>query len=82
MLATLDMLIFVRYNLHMNSIGAAPLVDAVRSNGAAGRIGEERNHENELAQWKQTNPVSTADCGGTDVWLDTAGGGEGAGGDG
>lgn len=50
--------------------------------GVAGRIGEERNHENELAQWKQTNPVSTADCGGTDVWLDAAGGGEGAGGDG
>ena len=41
--------------------------------GVAGRIGEERNHENELAQWKQTNPVSTADCGGADVWLDAAG---------
>ena len=51
----------------MNSIGAAP---------------RERNHENELAQWKQTNPVSTADCGGADVRLDAAGGGEGTGGDG
>lgn len=35
MLVTLDMLIFVSYNLHMNSIGAAPLVDAVRSNGCS-----------------------------------------------
>lgn len=81
MLVTLDMLIFVRYNLvrtaslqHLR-VGAVHTIGRIRPENEGGDT-----YEDMLATGKQTAAVGSAAGGNADALLDTVGAGNGAGG--